>query len=316
MKKFFLFAIILILSFPSCYKLIKESEPKIIIGHRGARGLLPENTLPGFIKSIEIGVDAVECDVFVTKDKKVIISHNPKISSIMGSNPDGSHVTKKQSDSLILYNMNYEDIVKFNIGLRQNPTCPEQKTLSAKIPLLTDLFETVKKFYNNHPEIRKRIVFFIEIKSWYKHDNLYTPPYDDYINSVMDVVQKHLTPRQVVIQTFDLRAMEFLNENYEEYTTQFLRASPGININLDSLSFTPKLYGSQLDQTNPKDYDTLLKKNIKLITWIPNSIPEMQKAFDILKSDGIGTDYPNLAVPRWGNPNRNLNAETLEFEEF
>ncbi|MFM7462335.1 MAG: glycerophosphodiester phosphodiesterase family protein, partial [Burkholderiales bacterium] len=46
-------------------------------GHRGARGLLPENTLPAFAKALELGVDVLELDTGITKDGVVVISHDP-----------------------------------------------------------------------------------------------------------------------------------------------------------------------------------------------------------------------------------------------
>ncbi|MFA8299386.1 MAG: glycerophosphodiester phosphodiesterase family protein [Hyphomicrobiales bacterium] len=308
---------LMIVSCESGTKKLKDTvfqDKKVIIGHRGARGLLPENTIPGFIKGIELGVDAIECDVFISHDDQIIISHGPTISSVFASNPDGSPVTKAQSDSLIIHKMNYDEILKYDVGKRVNPDFPRQKSIPQKIPLLTHMFDSVKRYYKEHPEIQKEVVFILEIRSWHTWDNVYTPPYNQYIDSVMFTVKRYYGPERIILHTYDTRALKYLRRNYPEYTTEYLRRWPDAMRNLDSLRFSPKVYGPLFHQATKPDIDTLHKLGIKVFTWTPDTLDQMIYQLDSLNVDGIGTDYPDIAVSKWGNPNHNLNAKTLEFE--
>jgi len=77
--KILVLLLVSVLSF-SCSEGVKEQNKIDLQGHRGCRGLMPENTIAGFIKALEIGVSTLEMDVVITKDKKVLLSHEPFLS--------------------------------------------------------------------------------------------------------------------------------------------------------------------------------------------------------------------------------------------
>ncbi|MFM9986247.1 MAG: glycerophosphodiester phosphodiesterase family protein, partial [Flavobacteriales bacterium] len=91
--------------------------PKFDIqGHRGARGLKPENTIPAFLTALDSGVTTLELDVVITKDKEVIVSHEPWMSSAICSDPSGKPVSEKEEKKYNMYKMTYGQIKQFDCG--------------------------------------------------------------------------------------------------------------------------------------------------------------------------------------------------------
>src|SRR5687767_15259188 len=72
-------------------------------GHRGARGLAPENTIPSMKKAIDLGANVLELDVIITSDNKVLVSHDPYLNDIIVTTPEGNYMTKKEANEKILY---------------------------------------------------------------------------------------------------------------------------------------------------------------------------------------------------------------------
>lgn len=81
-------------------------------GHRGCRGLLPENTIPAFIHALSYPIQTLELDVVVSKDKKIIVSHEPWFSAVITTLSDGKALTKEQEHDYEIYQMTYADIQK------------------------------------------------------------------------------------------------------------------------------------------------------------------------------------------------------------
>src|SRR5687768_1389342 len=85
-------------------------------GSRGCRGLMPENTMPAFLRAVELGVSTIQMDVVISMDGQLVISHEPWMSPVICSHPDGRPVSKKEARSLNIYQMKYADIQKFDCG--------------------------------------------------------------------------------------------------------------------------------------------------------------------------------------------------------
>src|SRR5829696_4177847 len=79
-------------------------------GHRGGRGLMPENTIPAMLKAIDLGVTTLEMDLTISKDKKVVVSHDPNFNENITTTPEGKYLTKAEAASRLLYNMTYDSI--------------------------------------------------------------------------------------------------------------------------------------------------------------------------------------------------------------
>ncbi|MEP6647758.1 MAG: glycerophosphodiester phosphodiesterase family protein, partial [Saprospiraceae bacterium] len=132
-------------------------------GHRGCRGLMPENTMPGFMKAVELGVTTLELDVVISKDGQVVVSHEPWMSSIICSHPDGTPVTKSEEKTLNLYNMDYSEIQTYDCGKRGNPDFPSQMQVGTVKPTLKMVIRSVEVFAAENKFRQPR--YNIELKS-------------------------------------------------------------------------------------------------------------------------------------------------------
>ena len=112
-------------------------------GHRGARGLRPENSIPAFIIALDSGVTTVELDLAITKDKQIVVSHEPWMSSSICLQPDGSAISEKDQKSFNIYQMDYEEVRQFDCGSKGHDGFPDQVKLPTTKPLLRDWFRAL-----------------------------------------------------------------------------------------------------------------------------------------------------------------------------
>jgi len=137
-------------------------------GHRGARGLLPENTIPGFLRAVEEGVDTIELDVVVTGDSLILVSHEPWFSHTIATKPDGTPVTEDEEESLNIFEMTYEETQQFDVGIRGNRNFPNQEAMAVTKPLLSEAIIAVETFIKEQD--LNLVKYNIETKSqpdWY-----------------------------------------------------------------------------------------------------------------------------------------------------
>jgi len=120
------------------------------VGHRGARGLMPENTIPSFKKAIEVGANTIEFDVHITKDEKVVIYHDNSFTPEYTTKPDGSDIAEDEREMYTFYQMDYVDIKEFIVGEKPYPAFPEQERLKSYAPLLTEMIAKIEKFTDKH----------------------------------------------------------------------------------------------------------------------------------------------------------------------
>ena len=132
-------------------------------GHRGARGVFPENTIPAFLYALDLGVTTLEMDVVINAEGKVYISHEPWMSADICSHPDGRKVEEDEARALKIYAMSEEEISRYDCGIRGHSKFPEQQALKVSKPLLSDMFEAVK--LRTAETGREPALFNIEIKS-------------------------------------------------------------------------------------------------------------------------------------------------------
>src|SRR4051794_38688391 len=95
--------------------------------HRGGRGLMPENTIPAMENAIDLGVTTLEMDVVISKDNKVVVSHDPYFNEIITTTPEGAFLTKDSAPRYLLYLMPYDSIKKFDVGSKPHPDFPRQQ---------------------------------------------------------------------------------------------------------------------------------------------------------------------------------------------
>lgn len=170
-------------------------------GHRGTRGLMPENTIAAMEKGIAVGANVVELDVQISSDNKVMVSHDPYINRLYSLLPDGSEIAEVDAKKYILHQMPYDSIRKFDVGSKDYPDFPQQKKMKAYIPLLGELIDSVEHY--TKAKGFAPVIYNVEIKANVQQDGVYQPRPAELIDLVMDV----LTVRTLTIVTTSSHSM-------------------------------------------------------------------------------------------------------------
>ena len=263
-------------------------------GHRGCRGLMPENTIPAMLHAIGLGATTLELDVVISKDKKVVISHEAYFNSEITTKADGSFIDKKDEKHYNIYQMNYEEVKLYDVGMKPHARFPQQQKLKAVKPLLSDLFEAVTEYMTTR---RRPFPFYnIEIKSEPATDGIYQPAPAEFVELLMAVIKQYQKESEVIIQSFDFRPLQYLHEHYPDIKIAMLIAGDdkrSLDEQLRSLGFKPETYSPAHELVTPELVAACHNKGIKIIPWTVND----KATIDKLKQmgvDGIITDYPDL----------------------
>ena len=172
---------------------LADAAPRIQVhGHRGARALRPENSLPAFTYAIEQGVDVLELDLAVTKDDVLVVSHDAHMNPAFCSGPAGSQTLIRQ--------MTLAELQLWDCGAKANPGFPKQQAVpGTRVPTLQQVFDLVKAK-------RAKVEFNIETKiSPAKPDQTPTP--ERFAELMRDVVRANGLTSRVILQSFDFRTL-------------------------------------------------------------------------------------------------------------
>lgn len=261
-------------------------------GHRGARGLLPENTIPSLLKALEFGVTTLEMDVVITKDHQVVLSHEPYLSSEICSKPDGTPISPSEEKSFNIYQMTFAELSRYDCGKCGHARFPQQQPQPAIKPLLRDVIASVE---NACKEKGLQPVFYnIETKSTPEGDDVFHPRPAEFARLVYEEVKRNGVLDRTFFQSFDERTLESLYAiDRDLYFCLLVENRNGLEHNLNRLSFTPQIYSPHYRLVTPELVADVKQRGIKLIVWTVNTLEEM-KRLKAMGVDGIITDYPNL----------------------
>lgn len=263
-------------------------------GHRGCRGLMPENTIAAMYKAIDLGVTTLEMDVVVTADSQILISHEPWMGHEIATKPNGTYVSEKEEKSLNIYRMSYTETTRYDVGLKPHPRFPRQQKIKAIKPLLTDLIDSVKAYCRQKS---KPVPFFnIETKCLPVGDGLYHPKPELFTELLMKALRDKQITERIIIQSFDFRTLQYLRKTYPAVPVAILiedfdKRTP--DQLLAALGFTPEFWSPHFSLVNPELVAYCHARNIKLVPWTVNE-PEQITRLKALGVDGIITDYPDL----------------------
>ena len=282
-------------------------------GHRGARGLLPENTLPAFTRALEQRMTTLELDCGVTKDGVAVVSHDPSL------NPDFTRDARGRWLDRVgpaIWHMTYAELQRYDVGRLKPGTAyaerfPQQQALDGtRIPRLVDVFALVQKSGNSG------VLFNIETKlSPLKPDETLAP--ERFARALLDVIRKAGMERRVTIQSFDWRTLQVVQKEAPHIPTAYLtaqRTSPN-NVPADG-STSQWTAGYQLSQFggsvprmvkaaggaiwSPYDGDLTEETvreaqalGLKVVIWTVNNAEDMRRYIG-WKVDGIISDYPDV----------------------
>lgn len=261
-------------------------------GHRGARGLMPENTIPAFLKALEYPVKTLELDVVVSKDNQMIISHEPWMSGVICSKPSGSPISEEEAESIKIIGLNYAEIKAYDCGLRLNPSFPDQALQAVHKPSLRDMVAAVES--HTVQKGLPAIFYNIETKSrptWYGG---LVPKPEVFVDLLLAELDDLGIAERTCIQSFDPATLKLVHQKRPEQTTALLIGNElGVQGNVDSLGFVPSIYSPYFLLLNEAEVKTAHELNMKVIPWTVNDTTIMHKLIE-MGVDGIITDYPNL----------------------
>ena len=263
-------------------------------GHRGCRGLMPENSIPAFLHALDLGITTLELDVVISKDRQVVVSHEPFFNTEITSDAYGKQLPKDTKTNL--YQLDYKTIKTYDCGSVGNPNFPEQQKIKTYKPLLTEVFEAVE----NHCKKNnlKRPNFNIEIKSEEKEYNISQPTPTIFSDLVYPVILKSLPPERVTLQSFDFNVLKYWHQQFKSKKYKKVKLAAlvanlnGIEESLEDLGFIPDIYSPYFKLLDSDKVASLHQKKILVIPWTVNEIVDM-KAVVLMGVDGLITDYPN-----------------------
>ena len=174
---------------------LAQNPPRIKVhGHRGARAIFPENTLPAFQYAIREGADSIELDVHATKDDVLVVSHDPTLDAPICSGPRPKAVIRE---------MTLADLKPWDCGAIRNPAFPKQQTVpGTRLPTLDEVFDLAPQ---------GRFDFIVEAKLYADRPQL-TPAPEPFAAMVLASIRKHNLESRVVFQSFDFRILHAMKK--------------------------------------------------------------------------------------------------------
>jgi glycerophosphoryl diester phosphodiesterase len=260
-----------------------------IQGHRGARGLLPENTIPAFLLALDLGVSTLELDVVISKDKQVVVSHEAYFNHEITTQPNGDTVSLKEEKKLNLYKMTYSEISKYDVGMKFHPRFPTQEKIKVSKPTLKAMLEASETYIKKKK--LKNIQYNIEIKF---DQPEYNPSEKEFSQLVLKEIYSAGIQKRCNIQSFThtvLNAVHELDPNIK--TVILVENKKTYEDHLNKLNHKPYGYSPYFGLVNQDLVDKCKRDNIKLVPWTVNKLDDAQ-ALVKLGVDGIITDYPDL----------------------
>jgi len=284
-----------------------------IQGHRGARGLAPENTLPAFARALAIGVTTLELDCAVTKDGVVVVSHDPAFNPDITRGPDGKWL--KQTGPA-LWSLEFRDTQNYDVG-RINPASayakrwPEQRPVDGtRVPRLADLFALVRRSAN------ETVRFNIETKISPLEPGETTTP-EDFARKLISAVRSAGMAERTAIQSFDWRTLQVVQKEAPEIPTVYLTVEKGF---MDSIQrgkpaspwtagFHVSRHGGSIPrmvkaaggavwspyhaETTHDQVKEAQSLGLKVVVWTVNAPADMRRTIE-WGVDGIISDRPDL----------------------
>lgn len=261
-------------------------------GHRGCRGLMPENTVAAFLKALEFSqIKTLELDLAVSKDGRLIVSHEPWFNHNICRTAQGAELSAEDEKRLLIHQLSLSEIRQFDCGNWGNPKFPRQQRIPEYKPTLSNVVAAVQQHFSNR---FSSIFWNIEIKSRPDWDGSLTPPVAEFAQLVVAELDSLGIRDQCYIQSFDPRALQQVHAlNPTIKTVLLVENTEGLSANLKKLGFTPSVYSPYHLLVSASLAKQCHAAGIKLVPWTVNEVSAMRR---LIRAgvDGIITDYPDL----------------------
>jgi glycerophosphoryl diester phosphodiesterase len=282
-------------------------------GHRGARGLAPENTIPAFATALATGVTTLELDLAMTRDGVLVVHHDEWLNPSTTRSPDGSFLAERGPavHALTLQQVKTYDVGRLKPGTPYAARYPEQRPVDGtRIPALAEVFDLVRQSGADH------IRFNIETKITPTSGSDVPAP-EVFAEAVAGAIRQAGLAERASVQSFDWRTLMVLRriapeiervcltvEQGGEDTVQRGRAGPspwtaGLDVD-DHGGSTPRLVAAAgcavwspfFRDLTPQAIAEAKAAKVKVIPWTVNERTDIERVID-LGVDGIISDYPD-----------------------
>ncbi len=256
---------------------------------------MPENTVEAMKHALDMGVNTLELDLQVSKDGLVVVSHDAYFHSRYATRPDGTKVGKLDPKEYI-YTMPYEEVVKYDVGSRESEVWPGKACFPAVKPLASDLIDFVENYTKEKGYSPVR--YNIEIKSKKgKGEGVNWPVYNEFVDKCVKLLlSKHLDER-LVVQCFDVRALNFMHEKYPELILSYLVDAKAGDFEgyMSKLDFTPQWLSPHYSLVDEELVAKCREKGIRLVPWTVDEPEDIARMIE-LKVEAIISNYPDRVL--------------------
>lgn len=259
-------------------------------GHRGARGLLPENTIPAFLRALSYPeVQTLELDVVISADDRVIVSHEPWMNPQICQSPTGDQLSEEAKVNL--RELTAEEIAAYDCGQLGNPRFAEQVARPATKPTLQAVFAAVDRYCVQQERPSPR--YNIELKYQPAWEPEYVPGRDTFVNLVLTDIEDWGKPELVTLQCFDPPTLAIIHQKAPKITLAYLDENPGqVDRKMDELGFVPEIYSPYHIGLTTSIIAEAKALRMRVVPWTVNEPQRMRELLD-LGVEGIITDYPD-----------------------
>jgi len=253
------------------------ADKVLVHGHRGARAVLPENTMPAFEHAITAGADVIELDLAVTKDNVLVASHDPTINPAICTGP---------KPGIAIRELTLAELKQYDCGARKNPEYPKQKPVTGtRIPTLDEVFALAG---------RGSFGFNVETKI-FRDQPAYTPSPEELARLVLEAVRRHKLERRVILQSFDFRTLHAM----KKLAPEIRLAALYIGEPKDFVAIAREA-GAQIVSPNyvlvTKDQvDRAHAAGLQVVPWTANTEADWEKLI-LAGVDAIITDDPAALI--------------------
>jgi glycerophosphoryl diester phosphodiesterase len=257
-------------------------------GHRGARGLLPENTLPAFARALELGVTTLELDTGVTRDAVVVVHHDRRLNPDTARGPDGRWI---DAPGPTLHSLSYDELQRYDVGrLRPGSAYaqrfPHQQAVDGvRIPALKDLFSLTEK--------NKAIRFNIETKISPEAPRETLAP-GPFARALVAEIRKAGVAARTTIQSFDWRTLRIVEHEAPEIATVYL--TEGRDSTPERVARAGgKIWSPDFSDLSAEKLAAARALGLQVVVWTVNQPADIERMLQA-RVDGLISDYPDRVI--------------------
>jgi glycerophosphoryl diester phosphodiesterase len=274
-------------------------------GHRGCRGLLPENTLPAFVHALALGVDVLELDVVISADRQVVVSHEPWLAADLGRGPAGELIAPGQEQEYNLYQLPYATIRRCVVGEWPHPRFPAQQPSPTYRPLLREVLQLAETTCQRLG--RPPVGYSIELKSTPASEDIFHPAPLPFVELVLaELAALPGVATRTTLLSFDGRILQAARRLAPALALCLLNQEPTHPAALlQELGFVPQVFGSDFQLLSAGLVAQLRTgyPALRLVPWTVNEPADLRRVLS-WQVDGITTDFPDRLLALLGRPSK------------